>query len=389
MKTLVRLAAALLFPIAANAGVLETEVTPEMAEMGCTARLSGVLETGDLDRIRPFLETPLTEGWGNPGSDNAMLFRNFTPATDYGEGFFSHRLCLNSPGGSLAEAMRIVDYFREEASHTRGGVQTAIARGDRCEGSCAYVFFAGRFVRFSGNGYYEGRSNALLHPNGRLGLHAPTLPINDESSYSAEDVRAIWAVGMQAASELSRQIASGNIFLSGTLFSEILTRPPGEMLTIDTVAQAVQWRIEVEPSPIHAGRYDYDFEVFAESLCRNAALLTPDFVTLEPAAAGITLVQDAEENVRSQGGFVDTRSGREYSCGLEAFEWNNLQIDLQIMPEDWVMRRLRWNGSCGGAVTFEPVDPDSCYDCALDIDAPCLAVFPPETRLADLLNGAN
>ncbi len=366
----------------AGAAELETEITPEMAEMGCTARLSGDIVPGDLERIRPYLETPLTQGWGHPDSDDDLLFRNFTPATDFGDGFFTHRLCLNSRGGSLEEALRIVAYFRENGSRTIGGIQTGIARGDRCESACAYVFFAGRFVRFSGAPGYEGRSNAILHPNGVLGLHAPFLMF-DDGTYSRDDVLSIWQVGMEAASRINRQIANGNIFMSGDLFSEMITYAPSEMLRISTVGEVVRWEIEVEPSPFHTGRYDYNLGKFASALCRNAMHRTPDFVELSEVPSGLQLQLDEDETVRTQADFVDRLSGRTYSCVVSPQQWSNLRNTVASTPDDWVLRRLRWNGSCNFGVTFEPSEGSDGR--ALEIELPCIAAFPPDLPLAELL----
>lgn len=367
---------------AVTGAVLETEITPQMAEMGCTARLTGMIEPGDLDRIQPFLETTLTSDWGEPDSDNDLIFRNFTPATDYGDGFFTHRLCLNSPGGSLAESLRIIEFFRDHASRTVGGIQTAVADGDSCESACAYVFLAGRFVRFSGNENYEGRPNHLLHPGGRLGLTAPAPQIG-AGSHSAAEISQLWQTAMTDLSRVAGQIANGNIFLSDDLFAEMLTHQPPRMLTIETVGQALQWGLEIEPNPIHVGRYPYSADEFAHALCENAAALAPDYVDLKATGPGATIDRDAEGNVTLAGGFVDLHSGRHYSCHLDAFEWNSLQLTLQDASEDWVMRRLRWNGACNYSPTFVAQD-ENCYECDIPVEAPCMAAFPPETRLLDL-----
>lgn len=374
------------FPALVSAATLETEITPEMAEMGCTARLSGVIEDGDLERIRPFLESSLSPGWGNDNYVEALVFRNFSPATDYGDGFFAHRLCLDSPGGSLEEALRIVEYFRVEHSRTLGGIPTAIARGDICESACAYVFFAGRFIRFSGAASYEGRSNALLHPEGRLGLHAPFIPV-PAGTYTAEDIRAIWDVGMNATALISRQIGNGNLFLSFDLYFEMLTYEPSELLVIDTVGEAVQWGVEVEATLLnYGGSYDISEAAYYDGFCRNAATLVPDFVDLVAPQFQIDMSPGEQFQLTSGAVFQDRLSGRNYRCIVAEGQWESLSFvlenraaDLLARPQQWLTRL--W-GAGGVSVRFET--DSECGNCGLEVFAPDIAVFPPDTLLSDI-----
>jgi hypothetical protein len=373
-----------LFAAQVSAAVLETEITPKMREMGCTARLSGAIETGDLDRFRPFLETPRS---GNMGSDTYvedLIFRNFAPATDFApDGFFTHRICLDSPGGSLVEAMRIVEYIRQQSASQIGGpsgIQTAIAQGDRCESACAYVFFAGRFVRFSGSKNYEGRSNHLLHPLGRLGLHAPFISFS-EQNYAVDDVEAIWRVGMMATSLISRQIAQGNIFMSNDLFSEMVTFLPTEMLVVETVGQAVRWDINVEPNLLSNGSYGFSEEVFVDSLCRNAVSLVPDYFDMQVSGSSGGISRNADGVVHSNRVFTEKFSERSYRCAIPSGTWKQFQEDLQ-----WRFNgepRQRQVYTCfNSTVVFETVE--DCYQCDIEIVSPCIAVFPPDLSLSEV-----
>lgn len=359
----------------AGAAVLETDVTPEMAEMGCTARLSGVIENGDLERIRPFLDRSLVAHIDSPSPDHPLIYRNFAPAVDYGPmAFFSHRLCLDSPGGSLTEALRIVDYIRKESADGNGGpsgIQTAIARGDRCESACAYVFLAGRFVRFSGTAAYEGRSNQLLHPLGRLGLHAPFLRF-DSDRYSRAQVQEIWKIGMDATSLISRQIANGNIFMSSDLFSEMVTYLPSEMLVLDTVGQAVRWGIEVEPNSLTYGEYPFSRGDFESAICMNAAEIAPSYVDLVPLQDSPALQRDGDV-IRSSGAFSDSLSGRRYECEFPANAWEEFQADLGYF--EYYGISVRQGLSCS-APTVKLTVSGECYDCTIEVDLPCIGIYP-------------
>lgn len=369
----------------AEAAVLETTVTPEMAEVGCTARLTGVIENGDLDRIRPFLDSSLVAHIDSPPPDHPLIYRNFTPSADYGPmAFFSHRLCLNSPGGSLSEAMRIVEYFRlqstDGAEGGPAGIQTAVARGDRCESACSFVFFAGRFVRFSGNANYEGRSNHLLHPLGHLGLHAPFLPFADQR-YSKAEVEQIWQIGMDATALISRQIANGNLFMSKGLFSELMTYLPDEMLVVETVGQAVKWDINVEPNKLSYAAYDLNVGQFFDSLCRNAAASAPALLELELLRRDLNLQQDDKGIVRSDPVFRDRLSGRSYRCVVASDYWQS--FSRYRNGEFYADPMVRQRYTCPNHVVTLSTEV-SCYDCEVEVETDCIAVFPPEMTLRDI-----
>ncbi|WP_417205040.1 hypothetical protein [Antarctobacter sp.] len=372
----------------AFAATLETDITPEMAEMGCTARLNGPIEAGDLERIQPFLETPLSPNFGAPGFDQAIVNRRFSPALDYApDGFFTHRLCLNSPGGSLVEALRIIDFIRRQSTTTEvggpSGIQTGIARDDICDSACAYIFLAGRFVRFAGLSHYEGWSNHVLHPLGRLGFHAPFLNF-DEPSYSGDQVRDIWRIGMNATSLISRQIASGNIFMTNDLFSEMVTYLPSEMLVVETVGQAVRWKIAVEPNLLSFNSYPYSREAFFEAACLNAAARAPTFIDLTPVSERLTLREDGAMQ-RSVGGFVDALSGRGYDCEIATKAWDDLQTHLSFddYGADWLPRS---EFICyTPQVSLVPSDLSfECEDCAIEVDIGCLGILPPQTPIREI-----
>ena len=373
-----------------QAATLQTEITPAMAEMGCTARLDGPITEGLLERIRPFLERRLVEGWGETPAEQALVFRNFSPASDFGDGFFVHRLCLNSEGGSLQEAMRIVSYLRHRGTQTADGVTAAVARGDACISACAYIFLAGRFTRFAGLAGYDGAnsSNALLHPLGLLQLHAPELRIPDEARFSGQEVRGIWGVGMEASALILRQIANGSLFLHPDLFARSLTHLGSDMLTIETVGQTVRWGIEIESVDVRSDRLPQDDTALAEAICRNAAALVPDYIELaeaDPIVRARAMPAAAGQSVPDQhmpDGFRDRLSGRLLSCELAGSTLAGLRMSLRhyAQDDDW---RVRMRYACGPiAVVFRLPESD-CWseNCEITVEAPCLAAFPPDTPL--------
>lgn len=376
MKPLAFLAALLLGLAAGQpipAATIETEASPEMHEMGCTLRLRGEIVPGDLDRLRTRLARNFGEGVGPDHPEfGDVVFRNLSPATDYGDFFFTHRLCLDSPGGDFAEAIAIVDFMREETRRVLGGVPTAIARGDRCEGACAFVFLAGRFQRFTDNIDYDNRPNAMLHPEGRLGLQAPFSP-------GAPDTSRLAAI--------AERMANGSLFLTPSLFARMLNNPPPDMAHIATVGDALDGRIEVEPTLISYGLYGLDRETFLGALCRNAALLAPASMDIAgPAVPSFTA--EGEWAVVSGPEFRDRFSGRPYRCALDTSQWNMFRQGLEVSadaqatdsPERPLIRQ-RYAGT-DFIVTFRPAV--ECFQCEVKVIVPTIAAFPPDLPLSRL-----
>ncbi|SHJ03942.1 hypothetical protein SAMN05444000_104232 [Shimia gijangensis] len=111
------LASVAVLGVALNSKVVlaaELEMT-EVPEMYCFGTLRGVLERGDADRIKPVLEDRRVAN--------------------------GKRLCLDSPGGSLVEGVRLAELLIE----TRRG--TAIDKGAQCESACALAFMGGASKR--------------------------------------------------------------------------------------------------------------------------------------------------------------------------------------------------------------------------------------------------
>lgn len=341
----------------ARAAEVETRVTPEMAEMGCTLRLRGALAEGDLDRLAAAAERVPPPAWDNPKADLSLYLRNFAPAVDYGDPFFTHRLCLDSEGGDLWEAFRIAEFMQTQAARGLTGWPTAIARGDRCAGACALVFFAGRFVRFPGIAHYDGpnSANMLLNPAGVLDLGGLIPP---------------GEAGRRAPADILQLIANGTVFLSPDLLSRAMLRDPGDPLVIENVAQAVRWGIEVEPNPLHLGQSPGTDAELAANLCRNAALRAPRHVRLVGWAG-----TDWE----------DLLSGRTFACAPGEGFPEGFRAFLEL-PPDPAAPRPRLRHACALSVEFRLSPPCEGFACevAIPVELPCLAAYPLDLPLGDL-----
>lgn len=203
-------------------GQNRSEVDIQFADpsMGCSFSLSGVISPGDAAKVVGAVE----QQSGN---------------TD--RGFAPEIFCLDSPGGSLPEALEISKYFKTQ------GIGTKVLPDKTCESACALVFMAGSFHAHE-SGYYRWR---ILQPGGRLGFHAPSLAISG-GNYSDEEVRKAYGIALASVSStIDELIRSGDLEDGGSirtsLLSEMLRTPSESMFYITTVDQAGQWEIEVGP----------------------------------------------------------------------------------------------------------------------------------------------
>ncbi|MCB1418543.1 MAG: hypothetical protein KDJ74_05895 [Notoacmeibacter sp.] len=213
----------MLVPAVATAGTLET-LGPLRADDGsfpgaqdtgaCTHRFTGTLESGD---AAAFDAIP---------TDNA----NYAV------------LCLDSPGGSFGEAVRIARLFSEK------NIGTRIDDGATCESACALVFMAGRHVSEQAERAIRWR---VLHPRGKLGFHAPALVVPD-GNYDQATVNRAYDVALgTVGSAITELILTGepdggyNIRMS--LLGAMLGTPSNSMRHITTTGEAGRWDIAVGP----------------------------------------------------------------------------------------------------------------------------------------------
>ncbi len=139
-------------------------------------RITGPIEAGDTERLRAFLEQNDLIHCYEPG---------YCP--------FQNVLSLDSPGGNLAEGLRLAQFLRETQFNT------LIEAGRACESSCSFAFLAG-YSNYEG--YYHPRR--FIHETGRLGVHRPTLALPDRS-FTPQEVEAFFVRFDFVDSEAVRQ----------------------------------------------------------------------------------------------------------------------------------------------------------------------------------------
>ncbi|MEP1423585.1 MAG: hypothetical protein ABJX32_17860 [Tateyamaria sp.] len=293
------------------------------AYMGCTATLSGILYPEDSEAVSAYFED----------SDDAF-----------------HVLCLDSPGGSLSEGIRIGDILQER------GVPTAVGRNAECLSACAVLFLAGLEWFNDGTPPLPQR---LLHAGGRLGFHAPSLTVS-EGSFTQEQVSRAYDIAIATLAEIGARKADWK--LSDSLLTTLLRTPPSEMYEVDTVFKAALWGISVVGTAYPANNSflnaaeactkDYAHRRETGRVARSGTPIGPESRSgYEPA-----LVDDVYNGVSIRlGGFGD--EGRFETCvvsftstgssGLSTEKQAARAIDAWGGP-NW-FARVDWSG---GDVTF-------------------------------------
>lgn len=217
-------------PIAAQAGSLTRSTHP-----GCDYEFRGQVISGDAARL-------------------AQIDRNTYDGVT---------LCLDSPGGSVAEGQALFDLIRES------NIGTRIPAGWRCESICAIIFMAGSIE--TGMGVSLTYSAHQLDPGGVLGFHAPGLNLPEGGSYTGRQVAEAFAVAVSAAGTFYRaslQEQDSWRSFNDYLFARMLETPTEEMYRIETVADAVLAGISLGPTrlPVRVG------EAQIRHLCDAAVL---------------------------------------------------------------------------------------------------------------------
>lgn len=184
---------------------------------GCDYLFTGVVEIGDAEQIEATIR-PSAEGV---------------------------TLCLDSPGGSYIEGIRMF-----YAIWYKDSIETRVQKGGSCMSACALAFQGGS--RVVGTGLIRGKF-ASIEPGARLGFHAPTLELPNDSQYSSEIVKAAYDDAVWGASQLflmSRMEEHAARGMSDFLYSNTLATPPESIYEIDTIGKASLAEVGVRNVPM-------------------------------------------------------------------------------------------------------------------------------------------
>lgn len=177
----------------------------------------------------------LLEGEIYPGDADRIIDRIDQLQEERGD-LIGSVLCLNSPGGSLLDALRIASGV---------SVATRVRAGDECLSSCALIFMSGH-VDFDESVPMAWR---VLEPGGLLGFHAPSLGTS-LGDLSEEEISSLYNLSLATIAEIASTLMTrfaGDIdrYFPPSLLAEMLATPPDEMMYIDTVDEAARWNIDV------------------------------------------------------------------------------------------------------------------------------------------------
>ncbi len=186
-------------------------------EMGCLIEVTGPIRQGDADTLNALFE-------------EIGYFNEYTPV--------GRRICMDSPGGSLLEGLRMADLIAE------WNYGTAVPAQASCLSACAVMFLAGRYNNPEAGGAFS--NDRVMHPTARLGFHAPSLLLGDRA-YSREEVDTAYAIALDSMAGILRHRAKRYTALPDSLFLTLLGTPPNDMALVETVGQAAQWQIDVAP----------------------------------------------------------------------------------------------------------------------------------------------
>ena len=206
----------------------------------CTHELSGTIVRGSAEKVKEAILSL-------PGQDHDD--KNFV-------------ICMNSSGGNLNEGFLIGKLIFENY------FGTFVPENAECSSACAIAFMHG-FVGI----YDKFKPFRMLHPNGKLGFHAPSLPIS--SDMTTEVPMAMVNSAYDGALKTIAQIVDGAIssdpetdFIPLGLLREMLRTPPDEMRYVETLHDAFSWRIDIFPEELRAPQ-NFDLEVGFYQLCAN------------------------------------------------------------------------------------------------------------------------
>ncbi|MBO6916883.1 MAG: hypothetical protein JJ858_00495 [Rhizobiaceae bacterium] len=186
----------------------------------CKFLMEGTIEKGDAEKLQRVIDTQEIKMYPTPNNG------------------YPDRLCLNSPGGNLLEAIKMAQMF------TRNG-GTAVRANERCESSCAILFMSGSFI--GEDGIFAG-VDRIIHPTAKLGFHSPSLEI-PEGNYEKAAVDKAYKIALAGAAKING--ISNSIDIPVTLVTELLNTPSDSMLYVDKVWKAVRWGINVGPTKEH------------------------------------------------------------------------------------------------------------------------------------------
>lgn len=185
----------------------------------CVIEIAGELREGDYDRF-------------------AAVAGDMFPNDD-AESTSSHTVCLDSPGGNLAEGVKFARHFYKI------GVGTVIDADKECHSACAIMFMMG-----TAQGGEVAFVNRKLHARGTLGFHRPYLNVRSGGSIDVAALALAYDNAFQSALDLIA-MANGKApwtntpMMKSDLVEAMLSHIGNDMFLVDTVDRVARFDIEL------------------------------------------------------------------------------------------------------------------------------------------------
>ncbi|QOG06413.1 hypothetical protein IGS74_18090 [Aureimonas sp. OT7] len=208
----------LLLPVATTIPGIAAEVSAAKSE-ACVISIGGELVAGDYDRFRALAAVLFPEEVGEASSENTV--------------------CLDSPGGHLAEGVKFARHFYKE------GVGTVIESGAECHSACAIMFMMG-----TAQGAEVAYANRRLHVDGVLGFHRPYLNLPQGEQVDISMLAVAADAAYQSTLDLI-SVANSKVpwtsepMMKSDLMQAMLQHVGNDMFLIDTVDKAARFGIEI------------------------------------------------------------------------------------------------------------------------------------------------
>ena len=308
----------------------------------CAMRLDGPIELGDAEAF-----------------DAAQ--RSILPP-QMSEGSTDRRMCLSSPGGSLAEAVKIARLVHKH------GIGTVLEDGAQCLSACTAVFMMG-----TRSGAEAGGTDRRMHINARLGFHRPSLAL-PEGDYSNEAVIKAFNLALDATAEfveMANTVPTYSLrpMIDADLIREMFAHEGEDFFYLDRVDHAGRWGIPVfgYGDPLLIGKEE------AFNACNNLGQWPAGLVTKTPFTVSNGVEQVKVTSRSSDGAVFSVPFGGYTTDGIHA-----CTIGFQTKGKALSLTACGHNDFNGIAVNGD--------DCQETRRAPArsLAVFPADARLADL-----
>ena len=222
----------LVFVTAMQSPVFAGELTSENNEF-CDWKFSGIIEKGDVEKLMR------------------------VPTGSYRTG-----LCLDSPGGSLSEGLKMFDLIWD-ANFT-----TAVLPGDQCESACSIAFLGGSTLEGTD---VTRQMDRVLWAGSKIGFHGPSLNLQSGRSYQDKDLNLAFSTALTAAArlyEVNRTQDRGDRAMTDHLMHQWLNTEFSSMYYIETVGDAIL-------SDISVGGVDFGLKptkALAQNACDNMFL---------------------------------------------------------------------------------------------------------------------